>query len=114
MNNIRIARMSRGMQQKELTDKLGVANGTLSKWERGVNDPDGRALLEMSRILGYSPDYLLGIAEEAGATAPQLAPTAETPLYLAAIGALMRDLPEEKQSELVAVVAKQVHAMRAS
>ena len=33
-------RKSQKLTQKDLTNKLGVTHKAVSKWERGLNDPD--------------------------------------------------------------------------
>jgi transcriptional regulator with XRE-family HTH domain len=113
MNNIRIARMSRGLQQKDITEKLGLSSGVVSRWERGISRPDSRAIVELSRILDYTADYLMGDADDSGAPAPQFAPKSATPPAVAAMSALMQSLPEDQQLALVSKMASELQAMRA-
>ena len=53
-------RKAAGMTQQELADKLNVHLQTVSKWERGVSEPDISQLGEISSALGLSLEKLLG------------------------------------------------------
>lgn len=52
-------RRSRRWSRSELAEKLGVSSSRISKWERGVNVPPLRCLLEMRSVLGLSLDELV-------------------------------------------------------
>ncbi|PCN43591.1 transcriptional regulator [Brevibacillus laterosporus] len=45
--------------QKEIADKLGVDNTTVSKWESNTYEPDATSLKELAEIYQTSTDYLL-------------------------------------------------------
>ena len=60
MNNEKIGKFIRKLRkdanltQKELSDKLGVTDRAISKWERGLGCPDISLLEDVARILGVS------------------------------------------------------------
>lgn len=66
MPNNRIATLRRehGMNQKELGEKLGVAQTTVSAWETGKTEPDGAAMGKMSNLFRVSIGYLMGYEPE--------------------------------------------------
>ncbi|QOS99383.1 helix-turn-helix domain-containing protein [Brevibacterium sp. JNUCC-42] len=45
--------------QKEIADKLGIDNTTVSKWESNTYEPDATSLKELAEIYQTSTDYLL-------------------------------------------------------
>ncbi len=47
-------RKEKGLTQKELSDKLGITDRAVSKWERGHGCPDVSLLDDLSRILDVS------------------------------------------------------------
>ena len=59
-------RKSAGITQQELADRLNVHVQTVSKWERGLFEPDFSMLGELSAILGVPLERLLGGSEEGG------------------------------------------------
>ena len=60
MKNLKIARILAGMSQQDLAEKLKVTNHTISRWERGSNEPNLDTLKMLATILKVSTDYLLG------------------------------------------------------
>ena len=63
MFNLKIARMKKGLSQKELADMLGVNSNTVSRWETGMSIMTVDKLIEITRILEVSSDFLIGIKE---------------------------------------------------
>ena len=65
MNQVKIGkfiaecRKSKKLTQSELSNKLGVSDRAVSKWERGINMPDASIMLELSKILGITVNELL-------------------------------------------------------
>ena len=59
--NLRAARIVAGLNQCDVADKLGVAQGTLSKWERGVTSPSICVAAKMAEMYGVSLDKLAGL-----------------------------------------------------
>lgn len=60
-------RKALGMTQKQLAEKLGMSDKSVSKWERGVCLPDVSVYLELCKILGITiNEFLAGedISEE--------------------------------------------------
>lgn len=60
MNRIKELRLSKGLKQSELANKLKIAQNTLSTWEIGKYEPDIAALNEIADIFSVSVDYLIG------------------------------------------------------
>ena len=58
-------RKQEGLTQKQLADKLGVSNKTISKWETGEGFPDITMIPKLSAIFNVSSDYLLSKESEA-------------------------------------------------
>lgn len=54
-------RKSLGWSQVLLAQKLGVTKQTVSNWENDNIQPSVEMLVRLSRILGASTDYLLGL-----------------------------------------------------
>lgn len=59
--NIRRARMNRGMTQSALADVLGVSDRAVSRWETGAACPDVTLLPRLALALETSADALLGV-----------------------------------------------------
>lgn len=57
--NLYFLRISEKLSQKELADKLYVSNKTVSKWERGVCEPDLQTLNAIALCFNVSVDDLL-------------------------------------------------------
>jgi transcriptional regulator with XRE-family HTH domain len=64
-DNIRNARISQGLNQKELVEKLAekginVGNTTISNWEKGISKPDPDTITTLCEILNVDANYILG------------------------------------------------------
>ncbi|MHB1457618.1 MAG: helix-turn-helix domain-containing protein [Armatimonadota bacterium] len=59
-NRIREQRTTRRLRQADIAGVLGVSVQAVSKWERGENAPDISLLVELSRLLGVSIEWILG------------------------------------------------------
>ena len=59
-NRISALRHEYGMNQKELGDRLGVGQTTVSAWETGKNEPDNETLHKMAQLFRCSIGYLTG------------------------------------------------------
>ncbi|MBS7263315.1 MAG: XRE family transcriptional regulator [Eubacteriales bacterium] len=57
-DNLRAARSSRGLRQKDVAGALHVTPQTISKWEKGLALPDTENLLALSAMLGVSLNAL--------------------------------------------------------
>ena len=54
---LQLARESRGLTQTELAEKIGVKQGTISKYEAGLLEPPEDFITEASTELGYIEDF---------------------------------------------------------
>ena len=65
MNQIKIGkfiaecRKRKNLTQMQLSEKLGITDKAISKWERGIAMPDSSIMLELCDILGISVNELL-------------------------------------------------------
>ena len=65
MNQIKIGkfiaacRKQKNLTQMQLSEKLGVTDKAISKWERGISMPDSSIMLELCDILSISVNELL-------------------------------------------------------
>lgn len=50
-----------GLTQKALSEKLGITDKAVSKWERGLNFPDLGLIEDLARVLDTTPVILLGL-----------------------------------------------------
>lgn len=57
--DLKLARKSSNMTQKEFAEKLGVKRTTVSMWESGKTMPPSKKLLALSQVLGVTVDELL-------------------------------------------------------
>jgi len=65
---IKELRILRGLQQKQLADKLGVRQATVSDWETGRVDPNPKQRLKLAKIFGVTESELFGIVSPTGET----------------------------------------------
>lgn len=63
-NRIGDLRREQGWNQRELGDKLGVGQTTVSAWETGKNEPDYKSIRVMAELFEVSADYLLGFNDD--------------------------------------------------
>lgn len=56
-------RKAAGITQQELANNLGVHLQTVSKWERGISEPDFSLLGDLASALGVTLEKLMGAAE---------------------------------------------------
>lgn len=61
---IRLLRLSKGMTQEQLADRLAVTAQSVSKWENGVTAPDIMLLPQISVELGVTIDELFSMTDE--------------------------------------------------
>ena len=52
-------RKAKSLTQAQLSEKLGITDKAISKWERGIAMPDSSIMLELCDILGISVNELL-------------------------------------------------------
>lgn len=63
MDNLIRLRRESGMNQLDLAELLGVTQQTISKYEKGIREPDNTTLMKLAEIFNCSTDYLLGRTE---------------------------------------------------
>jgi transcriptional regulator with XRE-family HTH domain len=89
---IRVQRLTRGLSQSDLADKIGVTFQQVQKYEKGANRISMGRLTLIGRVLGVNVTYLLGAerrATPATASSPkEQARFAEAVAMLGRIGAL--------------------------
>lgn len=54
------ARKKLDMNQKELAEKCGITEATLSRYENELREPKGEVVVKIANALDVSTDYLLG------------------------------------------------------
>lgn len=64
MNRIAELRKNQGMSQKELAQKLGIAQNTLSQYENELRSPSMSISARMADFFEVSINFLLGLSEE--------------------------------------------------
>lgn len=63
-NRLRDLRRESNLTCKELSEKIGVAQQTITKWENGQVYPSFDKLKKLAHYFGVSTDYLLGNSDE--------------------------------------------------
>ncbi|MBQ7466531.1 MAG: helix-turn-helix transcriptional regulator [Clostridia bacterium] len=53
-------RTDKNISQQTLSEILSVTQQTISKWEKGLREPDIDTLIKIAEIFGCSVDYLIG------------------------------------------------------
>jgi transcriptional regulator with XRE-family HTH domain len=59
-NRIAILRKENNMNQRELSEKLGVVQATVSAWETGRNEPDNETLQKLADLFRVNFGYVAG------------------------------------------------------
>ncbi|MBQ8885519.1 MAG: helix-turn-helix transcriptional regulator [Clostridia bacterium] len=49
--------------QKQIAEKLGISEGNISNWKKGLNLPSVETLYRLCILLETSADYLLGLED---------------------------------------------------
>lgn len=62
-DRLKAYRVKRDLTQEALAFELGTDKKAVSRWESGQFSPNAETLVELSRILGVSVDYLLGLSD---------------------------------------------------
>lgn len=58
--NLRLALAENEMTQQDLADQIGTTQQTVSRWLKGINEPDLATLLQICLHLSISPNEILG------------------------------------------------------
>ena len=98
---IKEARLSKGMTQEELAEKIGVKKSAVAKWENGrVSEIRRSNLKRLSDVLGVAPTKLLGdIEHDPVAVAHELADIYLNPELRDMIAAY-QSLSHDKQAQV--------------
>ena len=59
-DNIKKARLDAGLTQKEVAEKLGVAQAQYARWENGGRNPKDETVEKLAKIFGVTFDKLQG------------------------------------------------------
>lgn len=62
--NLKDARERKGLSQKDVAEKIGVAKSTYSLYESGNREPNVQTIKKIADTLNVSADNLLGINED--------------------------------------------------
>lgn len=62
-NQLKELREGIKLNQRELSDRLGVEPSKYNKWESGKNSPSFETLVALARYFNVTTDYLLGITD---------------------------------------------------
>ncbi len=60
------------LSQKELAEKVGITEASLSRYENNLREPKAEIITKISEALGCSTDYLLGKTNIKDQNIPQL------------------------------------------
>ncbi len=91
MLRLRELRRERGLKQDELAKEFGIAQQTISNYEKRIREPDITTLKKMADFFDVSLDFLLGITD--------IRTPIET-LALSRSDGYENDLPEEAIKEI--------------
>lgn len=61
--NLKSARQSKGLSQKEVAQAIGVAKSTYSLYESGSREPNVQTIKKIANTLNVSANILLGLDE---------------------------------------------------
>ena len=56
---IRLARIKKGMTQADLAETIGVSQGAVGQWEKGMTIPRPKHIVRLSSLLEIPVDELL-------------------------------------------------------
>ena len=68
----------RGMTQSELGERLSVTSQAVSKWEKGLSEPDFETAKKMCRMFEVSMDELFGMQPQASPSSQAVQPAVQT------------------------------------
>ena len=115
---IREKRIELGMTMKEVADKVGVSEATISRWESGeIANMRRGAIFSLAKTLNISPNEIMGWKDTPLIAAEEIAPygknvtEADLNKMLTSGGVLMfgdKKLTEEQKKVLLSVAAAMV------
>lgn len=63
MERLKELRKERNIPQKRVGDEVGIAQQTLSRYEKNINSVPVDALIRLAKYYNVTTDYLLGISQ---------------------------------------------------
>lgn len=93
--NLKYAREQRGLSQKEVSEKIGVAKSTYSLYESGNREPNVQTIKKIADVLSVSADELLGIDSDITTRAAHFDGTEYTEEQLDRIEAFAKFIKQE-------------------
>ena len=99
--NIKELRIERGLTQAQLADQIGVTQGAVYFWEKGVNEPTAGYLIKMAELFGISVDELLSF--ECERTGEQSTRAVEMNRYFSKLTVKQQDLLIETSKEFLKI-----------
>lgn len=130
---IRQLRLSAGMTQRDLAQRINVGNTTLSQYESGARVPSDEVKIKIASVFGVSVDYLLGASSERNSAekVPCSTAVAQRPVEAAIAGELsslsdrqldrllgyiqaLKELPEGAASQNTSIVEKNASSENSS
>lgn len=61
---LRKLRNEQNLSQKQLAQRIGIDSSTIALYETGDRNPSLPVLIKLSRTLGVTTDYLLGVSDK--------------------------------------------------
>ena len=78
-DRLKEARISAGLSQEQVSDRLHVSRQLVSKWESGASEPKASELVQCADIYGTTLDWLCGRAVSAPAAEPPMEAEGQPP-----------------------------------
>lgn len=63
-DKLRALRLEKGLTQQQLSEKVGLAKGSISAYEKSAKYPSIDVLIKLCEIFHVSADYLLGLSDD--------------------------------------------------
>ena len=97
------------LTQKELAEKIGVAQSNISRWEKEEMEPAAGFVVKLADYFEVSADYLLGRTDDLGAFVPPRSDLSQDEQQLLRC---FRELPGSSQSLILSMVKSAVDAAK--
>ena len=97
------------LTQKELAEKIGVAQSNISRWEKEEMEPAAGFVIKLADYFEVSADYLLGRTDDLGALVP---PRSDLSLDEQQLLHCFRELPGSSQSLILSMVKSAADAAK--
>lgn len=56
-------RLSNGLSQMQLANKLNISQSAIAKWELGKTEPTASAIILIAEYFNETTDYILGVSD---------------------------------------------------